>query len=448
MKKKKIIQIGLLVVLAFLGMPSVCKSLTLFATEVKSRMQALPTQAKVVIDGKEVSFEAYSIADSNYFKLRDLAQAINGTPAQFAVEWDDNKQAISLISNRPYVAAGGELAKGDGSAKEALLLKKPIYKDNNKISLAAYTIKDVNYFKLRDLATNLDFYLDWDAVTQTIHIHTQLTHTGEIKQSVITTLPNPIFLDEENLQLPVTTPLKYPKSQKDYVDIILYMAANKQDTYELTYDAAMRQSFQDKILSEMILDAHEQAFYTYPEYFCYKNMIEASMKGTYNGGTLTLKLTNNEIDTYKANQMRDTFFKEVKELAQQLIDEGTITQDMTEKEKAKAFYEWVVLNLEYDTDYTEEGYTGYGALINRKAVCQGYTALYNSLCKLVGIQIAGMGGYAGEDNESHMWSVATLDGEKTFIDTTFGDPVPDRKGVCNFDYFAIDESTLRKTHTW
>ncbi len=439
---------GLLVGLVFLGMPSVCKNLTLFATEVKSRVQALPTQAKVVIDGKEVSFEAYSIEDSHYFKLRDLAQAINGTAAQFAVEWDDNKQAIDLITNRPYVAVGGELGKGDGSTKEALLLKKPIYKDNNKVSLAAYTIKDVNYFKLRDLATHLDFYLGWDAVTHTIYIHTELTHTGAIKQPADTTLPEPFFLDEENLQIPVTTPLQYPRSQKDYEDIILYMVANKQDTYELTYNSAMRQSFQDKILSEMILEAHKQVFYDFPEYFCYKNMMEASMRGTYSSGTLTLKLTNSGIDTYKANQMRDTFFEEVKQLAQQLIDEGTITQDMTEKEKARALYEWVVLNLEYDTDYTEEGYTGYGALINRKAVCQGYTALYNSLCKLVGIQIEGIGGYAGEDNENHIWSVATLDGEEVFIDTTFGDPVPDQKGVCDFRYFSIDEGTLRKTHSW
>jgi len=36
-----------------------------------------PTTSKVLVNGKIVEFEAYNINGYNYFKLRDLAQAVN-----------------------------------------------------------------------------------------------------------------------------------------------------------------------------------------------------------------------------------------------------------------------------------------------------------------------------------------------------------------------------------
>ena len=34
---------------------------------------ASPTASTVLVDGQNIAFDAYNIADSNYFKLRDLA---------------------------------------------------------------------------------------------------------------------------------------------------------------------------------------------------------------------------------------------------------------------------------------------------------------------------------------------------------------------------------------
>ena len=42
-----------------------------------SEIMAYPTASKIFVDGKEAKIEAYSIDNSNYFKLRDLAQAID-----------------------------------------------------------------------------------------------------------------------------------------------------------------------------------------------------------------------------------------------------------------------------------------------------------------------------------------------------------------------------------
>jgi len=46
-----------------------------------------PTTSKVLVNGKIVEFEAYNINGYNYFKLRDLAQAVNNTEKNFEVTW-------------------------------------------------------------------------------------------------------------------------------------------------------------------------------------------------------------------------------------------------------------------------------------------------------------------------------------------------------------------------
>ena len=49
---------------------------------------ANPTASTVLVDGENVAFDAYNIADNNYFKLRDLAFTLSGTAKQFEVGWD------------------------------------------------------------------------------------------------------------------------------------------------------------------------------------------------------------------------------------------------------------------------------------------------------------------------------------------------------------------------
>jgi hypothetical protein len=71
---------------------------------------ANPTASTVLVDGRNVAFDAYNIADNNYFKLRDLAYTLNGTAKQFEVGWDGANNAISLTSGQPYTVAGGEMA--------------------------------------------------------------------------------------------------------------------------------------------------------------------------------------------------------------------------------------------------------------------------------------------------------------------------------------------------
>lgn len=134
---------------------------------------ALPTKSTVLVDSEQVAFEAYMIENSNYFKLRDFAYAVNGTDKQFEVEWDSEKSAINLVSNQSYTSNGQELKKGDGKPKAPALNGSKIYKDKEEINLKAYTIGGNNYFKLRDLADAFGIAVTWDDELSTIGIDTK-----------------------------------------------------------------------------------------------------------------------------------------------------------------------------------------------------------------------------------------------------------------------------------
>lgn len=153
----------------------VTSNLTLYAGW-ESTNNAKPTASKVLVNGKAVEFDAYTINNNNYFKLRDLAQAVNKTDKNFEVTWDGKNNAINLISNKVYTPAGGELVKGDGKAKAATLSTAKIFKDGKEVSLTAYTINGNNYFKLRDIAKAFDIGVTWDGTTNTVGIDTSISY--------------------------------------------------------------------------------------------------------------------------------------------------------------------------------------------------------------------------------------------------------------------------------
>ncbi len=141
--------------------------------------QARPTSSSVLVNGPTVSFEAYNINNNNYFKLRDIAMALNGSGKQFQVTWDATKNAINLIPNQAYAPIGGELTvSGSSSVKTALLSKSKVYIDGVQAPLTAYNIDGFNYFKLRDLGKAMNFGVAFDAAENSIIIDTTMGYTA------------------------------------------------------------------------------------------------------------------------------------------------------------------------------------------------------------------------------------------------------------------------------
>lgn len=140
---------------------------------VDGAVTAAPTKSAVLINGKSVAFEAYNINNSNYFKLRDIAMALNGTVKQFGVNWDSQKNSIVISAKSVYTAVGGELtSSGNTASLGTAKTTTSLYLNGKAICLTAYNIGGYNYIKLRDMASAINFGIGWNEGTSTISIDT------------------------------------------------------------------------------------------------------------------------------------------------------------------------------------------------------------------------------------------------------------------------------------
>ena len=139
--------------------------------------QAAPTASNVLVNSKQVAFDAYNIGGNNYFKLRDLAYALKGSDKQFEVSWDKANNAILLISETAYTSVGGDMEGKGAGAKTALPTSSKMLLDGKEIVLTAYNIGGNNYFKLRDIGQAFDFGVKWDGAKNTIAIDTNTEYT-------------------------------------------------------------------------------------------------------------------------------------------------------------------------------------------------------------------------------------------------------------------------------
>ena len=136
--------------------------------------QVTSTEANVLVDGKKTAFDAYNIANSNYFKLRDLAYVLNGTDKQFEVSWDQENRAILLTTGTAYTPDGSEMKSAATKAKTATSTSSKIFIDGEAVNLTAYNIGGNNYFKLRDIGQACDFQVGWDDASNSISINSAL----------------------------------------------------------------------------------------------------------------------------------------------------------------------------------------------------------------------------------------------------------------------------------
>lgn len=131
---------------------------------------AYAREQTITINGRPVSFQTYALKndrgfETNYVKVRDIAYALNGTAAQFAVDWDG---AVNLKTKSPYKPNGSEMStpfSGDRPYDDTPMTTKV----NGAVKpLETILLKDdkgngFTYYKLRDLGDALGFQVGWNA---------------------------------------------------------------------------------------------------------------------------------------------------------------------------------------------------------------------------------------------------------------------------------------------
>lgn len=109
---------------------------------------------------------------------------------------------------------------------------------------------------------------------------------------------------------------------------------------------------------------------------------------------------------------------------------------------------YIIDNCVYDdTAAQAEGVVGnendaYGALVEQRAVCEGYARAFKLLCNKLGIECVNITGTA--ENRAHQWNCANIDGEWYHVDTTWNDS--EGEWTKN-DYFNLTDEQIEKDHT-
>lgn len=184
---KRVLATGLALALMLSATPAV------FAAEASGT--AYPSTQIVTVDGKAVEFQCYALKnaagnDTNYIKLRDLANILNGSAVQFEVGWDG---AVNIETGKPYTKNGSEMNTPFSGARTYEAATAPTNINGKAAALDAIVLKDdggngYTYYKLRDLGAALGFTVDWSA-EKGIFIKT------EAKDSVVLTAPQLLYVE-------------------------------------------------------------------------------------------------------------------------------------------------------------------------------------------------------------------------------------------------------------
>lgn len=88
--------------------------------------------------------------------------------------------------------------------------------------------------------------------------------------------------------------------------------------------------------------------------------------------------------------------------------------------KVKAIYDYICDNVKYDNTHVpnySQKYTAYAALVNKSAVCQGYSTLLYRMCKAADIPVRIVAGTG--KNENHAWNIVKLGEVYYNVDATW-----------------------------
>lgn len=141
--------------------------------DMVNSISATRSMANMLVNGEKVTVTGYTVNDSNYFKVRDIAMILRNTPSKFNVSWDGNLNAIMIDTHSDYVAIGGELSSEIEQDMNVVENNTPIYVDGRRTAITAYNINGSSYFKIRDIADAAGFEIQWDGDSQTINIITE-----------------------------------------------------------------------------------------------------------------------------------------------------------------------------------------------------------------------------------------------------------------------------------
>ena len=126
----------------------------------------------------------------------------------------------------------------------------------------------------------------------------------------------------------------------------------------------------------------------------------------------------------------------------------------TDYDKLLAVHDILINSIDYTSTDSNNDYNIYGALINKKVVCEGYSKAFKYIVDSLGIDCILVCGSAinsdnsNSDGELHMWNYVLLNNKWYGIDVTWDDPIiiNSKKKILRHTYFCKGYKAFNESH--
>lgn len=302
------------------------------------------------------------------------------------------------------------------------------------------------------------------------------SNINEIESNNTTNTPNENLtpIDENIVSEPITKPTtteNYYYSQLDTYGKSIYNKLQKEKdklktgTYVFNFGTSFNTLLHSENGEETLNTAFQSAWnaFSYDQndlFYIDINKINLIKESRSLGGITTYYISIGPVNS--GNYLQNDFQnQETIEKAEKYINNITKqikeqTKNDTNIQKVKKVHDWLVSVIEYDQSEEEKSnkYNIYGALHDKKAVCEGYARSFKYIMEQIGVPcvlVAGTAQNTTGNTEVHAWDYVQIDENWYAIDVTWDDPIINGDQTLSEDqkykYFLKGSEEFFKNHT-
>lgn len=218
----------------------------------------------------------------------------------------------------------------------------------------------------------------------------------------------------------------------------------EQEVYDQVYDCIA--NYKDEVVvstkdADMLYKVYSDVFDDYGDLF----WVDGYMVNKYvvNNEIVSLKFIPSYTMTLSEKTSMATAIDGISDMWLADIDPNA-----DEYHKALYVYEYLINNVEYDTE-AEENQNLVSVFINKSTVCQGYACAAWYLLDKLGIKSTIITGTA--NGQAHAWNLVNLDNAYYYMDVTWGnsrytDGDSNNSKRINYAYLAANDDDMANTH--
>lgn len=222
------------------------------------------------------------------------------------------------------------------------------------------------------------------------------------------------------------------------------LSEDMKEIYDTIYDGVIVQKNIIKI-SPIKENEFKKIFYSLK--FDNPELIQISDEFTYN-------LKNDYVVSFKPEYIMNIsdYNNKIKEINNEILKIKSLTREYNDYKKELYIQDYILKRCIYSTD--SKYYDNiYGAIIDGKANCRGYSAAFTYLLNVCGIQSGQIIGTAKKDNieEGHSWNFVILDGEYYYCDLCWNDieQTPENNDIQYHNaFFNLTYDEISETHNF